>query len=146
MNIFTLGFTKKSAEQFFGLIKENNIDLLLDIRLNNSSQLAGFSKGSDLEFFLNEICNCKYNYDSLFAPTTELMNGFKDKKISLEQYEQQYIDLMVSRGAIKHFLNRYTKVENLCLLCSEDKPDQCHRRILADMLKSELPTIKVLHI
>lgn len=146
MDIFTIGFTKKSARQFFSLIKENRINLLLDIRLNNSSQLAGFSKGSDLEYFLTEICDCKYEHDLIFAPTAELMNGFKDKKITPEQFEQQYMDLMSSRGALKHFSSQYVNAKNVCLLCSEERPTYCHRRVLADMLISALADVNVYHL
>ena len=144
--LFTIGFTKKSARAFFELIKANSIIMLIDIRLNNSSQLAGFSKGSDLEFFLNEICKCGYRYEPVFAPAKELMDDFKEKKISTEQFEDNYLQLMKERNALRHFEKNFLNESPVCLLCSEDTPEHCHRRILAEMIIEKYPHISLVHI
>jgi len=94
LNIYTIGFTKKSARIFFTLLKENKINTVVDIRLNNKSQLAGFSKGEDLRYFLNEICSIEYKHDPDLAPSKEILSSYKDKKISWQQYEEQFGDLL----------------------------------------------------
>lgn len=132
--IYTIGFTKKSAEEFFQLIKTNGIKLLIDVRAANNSQLDGFSKGRDLEYFLRKICGCAYRYETLFAPPKELMKSYRALELTAEQYETAYRQLMEERSAVAYFDKHYGASGDVCLLCSEDKPDHCHRRILAEML------------
>lgn len=134
MKIFTIGFTQKSAQTFFKLIKENEIDLLLDIRLNNKSQLAGFSKGEDLKYFLKIITNTDYIYGEDYAPTKELMDGAKSGKMPRNIFEETYKGIVNDRGAVELFPENYKGYKNICLLCSEVKAEECHRGILADML------------
>lgn len=145
MNLFTIGFTQKSAQQFFNLIKLNNIDMLVDIRLNNKSQLAGFTKGDDLQYFLGEICNCKYQHCIEYAPTKELLDNYKKKKISWEDYVDTYIPLIIKRNGIAKFVDRFDKYNNVCLLCSEAEPTQCHRRLLAELIEKQT-SVKAKHI
>lgn len=146
MTIYTIGFTKKSAHDFFELIKANQITLLLDIRLNNSSQLAGFSKGSDLNYFLSEICKCGYQYEAIFAPTKELMEDFKSKNITAEQFEINYTQLMTARSTLPYYIQHYATAGSVCLLCSEEFPDSCHRRVLAELLIKEMPGTVLKHL
>ena len=146
MNLYTIGFTQKTAEQFFELIKKNNVNLLLDIRLNNSSQLAGFAKGNDIPYFLREICQCKYEHCLEFAPTKELLDGYKDKKITWDEYEQQYYLIISERKSLQNFVERFEKYKNICLLCSEPKADMCHRRLLAEMITKDRSGIIYKHI
>ena len=119
MKIFTIGFTKKNARQFFELLKVNEIDIVLDIRLNNKSQLAGFTKGEDLQYFLSEICHCDYRHCLEFAPTKEILDSYKKSLITWGEYEEQYTALMNKREKHFAFLDDYAKYENVCLLCSE---------------------------
>lgn len=146
MTIFTIGFTKKSAKTFFELIKMNAIRTLIDIRLNNSSQLAGFSKGSDLKYFLDEICKCNYKHDMIFAPTKEIMDGFKSNKITVNHFEADYLRLMEDRNSMIYFDEHYAKTDSVCLLCSEDTPEHCHRRILADMIINRYSDATIKHL
>ena len=146
MIIYTIGFTQKTAEQFFELIRSNDIKLLIDIRLNNASQLAGFSKDTDLKYFLSKICNCDYIHRLDFAPSKEIMDGYKSKNISWAEYEKQYNALIRDRDSISGFFEQYNKYENICLLCSEATETNCHRRLLAEMIKGEYPQITVKHI
>ena len=146
MTIYTIGFTKKSARDFFESMKAHNMAVVVDIRLNNSSQLAGFSKGGDLSYFLPEISGCAYHYEPLFAPTKELMDGFKTKKLGKEQFEAAYRQLMQERGALAYYENAYAKAGNVCLLCSEDTPALCHRRILAEMIAENMPQATIQHL
>lgn len=147
MTLYTIGFTKKTAEQFFGLIKANHIELLVDIRLNNKSQLAGFSKGDDLRFFLNEICSCKYVHCVEYAPTKDILDRYKTGKIDWNQYVLEYVPLMESRKAAEKFLSDFSYIKNICLLCSEPTPEKCHRRLFAEMIKKAAPNdISIIHI
>ena len=146
MNLYTIGFTQKSAQQFFTLIKTNGIDLLLDIRLNNSSQLAGFSKGSDLAYFLKELCNCDYKHAIEFAPTDAILNAYKRKEIDWETYSKEYTSVINSRYVLSNFAELFRQYKSICLLCSEPTHDRCHRGILASMVNEMLPQITVMHL
>lgn len=146
MKIFTMGFTQKSAEQFFGLVSSNEIELLIDVRLNNQSQLAGFTKGRDLEFFLNKICNCKYEHNIIFAPTKEILNDYKKQQITWEEYVVQYNLLIENRNVEKVFLKKYTEFNKILLLCSEATAENCHRRLLAERLKNCVANVDIIHL
>ena len=138
MNIYTMGFTQKSAEEFFKRITDNQIEILIDIRLNNQSQLAGFSKGKDLQYFLRAISNCGYSHEVKFAPTKELLNDYKKGLKSWEEYVVIYNQLIEQRKMVEYFENKYQKYQNVLLLCSEATPGQCHRRLLAEAIQKRL--------
>ena len=146
MKIFTIGFTQKSAREFFNKIKENKIDLLLDIPLNNVSQLSGFAKGKDLEYFLKEICHCEYAHDEMFAPTKILLDNYRTKKVSWIEYEKVFVEILKTRPIIERFNKIYGKFNNICLLCTEPTPEQCHRRLVAEYLKEHIENIEIIHI
>ena len=147
MKVFTIGFTQKSAEQFFELIKANGIELLVDIRLSNKSQLAGFSKGSDLAYFLREICGAKYVHCDEFAPTKDLLSNYQKGVVSWAEYEKVFDEIMEKRGAYKKFLQRFQQFDRVCLLCSEATPEHCHRRLVAEKIQSFSPqNVEVIHI
>ena len=146
MKLYTIGFTQKTAQEFFEKIKNNRIDLLLDIRLNNISQLAGFAKGKDLEYFLREICNCKYVYDINFAPTTKLLDDYRAKKISWDEYEKIFKKIVQDRKIDSIFQTLYTQYDSVCLLCSEPTAEHCHRRLVAEFLKEHIKNTEIIHI
>lgn len=147
MKIFTIGFTKKDAKTFFELLQKNKIDLLLDIRINNVSQLAGFAKGNDLGYFINEILNAKYIHDTRFAPTKELLDSYRDKNINWLEYEKEFNKIIEDRRIVDIFQDNYFKnYERVCLLCSESEADKCHRRLIAEYLKENLSDIEIIHI
>ena len=135
-HIYTIGFTKKNAERFFELLSKNNVKKIIDVRLNNSSQLAGFAKGEDLKYFLKKICNIDYIHEIDFAPTKELLNSYKKNNLSWEEYECVYRNIIEKRH-----LENYIKEKgeafwvDSCLLCSEDTPEKCHRRLVAEIIK-----------
>lgn len=139
MTVFTIGFTQKTAEQFFALLKENQVEIVLDVRLNNKSQLAGFAKGDDLPYFLSELCHCEYRHCLEFAPTKEILDAYKNKRISWNEYEDQYAVLMNQRGNHLDFIDRFSEYTHICLLCSEPTPEHCHRRLLAEMIADTAP-------
>lgn len=138
MQVYTMGFTRKNAKEFFDLISANHIEMLIDVRLNNQSQLSGFTKGKDLAFFLKEICQCAYEHELLFAPTKKILDDYKKKLIDWEEYEHEYNDLIAKRKISDIFLKKYNNYERILLLCSEPTSQNCHRRLLAEYLKKEL--------
>ena len=149
MNLYTIGFTKKSAEEFFTILKQNNIKKVLDIRLNNSSQLAGFTKGNDLIYFLETICEIKYEHNVQLAPTKEILSDYKKKIISWNEYESQFIELLNKRNLENKILSKYVDgVEGICLLCSESTAENCHRRLVAEYIKNNLHDydIEIIHL
>ena len=146
MKIFTMGFAQKNAEQFFGLISKNKIELLIDVRLNNQSQLAGFTKGRDLEFLLKNLCNCRYEHNIMFAPTKEILNSYKKQQISWEDYVIQYNKLIEKRNVEKIFIQKYAEIDRVLLLCSEPTAENCHRRLLVERLKKYIMEVEIIHI
>jgi uncharacterized protein (DUF488 family) len=130
--IFTIGFTKKTAEVFFRLLKEGEVRKLIDIRENRVGQLAGFAKHPDLAFFLDRICGIAYDYQPVFAPTPEIRDAYR-KSHDWAQYEKSYAELMVQRQVLEH-VDPASFEGRIVLLCSEAEPEKCHRRLVAEML------------
>jgi len=141
MKLFTIGFTRKSAETFFTQLKMSGVRTLVDTRLNNRSQLSGFAKQNDLRFFLREIGNIEYLHLPQLAPTQEILDAFKKKKGTWEAYERSFRDLMVSRKIEEGFQPEL--FDNACLLCSEHKPHHCHRRLVAEYLREKWSGIEI---
>ncbi len=144
IKLFTIGFTEKSAETFFTLLKKGGVKKILDVRLNNVSQLAGFAKGRDLQYFAKEIANIDYEHNIDLAPTKELLAKYRDKKIDWAQYEKEYIGILEKRNVLKKI--DFEKLDGSCLLCSEHTPDMCHRRLLAEYLQKVNKEIKIIHL
>ena len=132
MEIYTIGFTKKNAETFFRFIKSSNINTLLDVRLNNISQLSGFAKRDDLKFFLKELCGTQYVHTPELAPTKEILSAYKKGEINWEAYEDKFLNLMAQRNIERSV--KPTLLDHGCLLCSEHEPHLCHRRLVVDYL------------
>ena len=144
MRIFTIGFTKKSAQSFFETLLRSGAKRLVDVRLNNVSQLAGFAKKNDLEYFLDRLCSVDYLHLPVLAPTKEMLDAYKKKHIDWKDYERRFIDLMEERQ-IEDRINPEI-LEDACLLCSEDKPHYCHRRLVAEYLKERWKNVKIEHL
>ncbi len=144
MKIFTIGFTKKSAESFFTKLQLAGVGRLVDVRLNNVSQLAGFAKRDDLRYFLSAICHIDYVHLAELAPTQRIMDDYKKRKGDWDLYERQFLDLMSARQ-IESKVPRLL-IEAACLLCSEDKPSHCHRRLVAEYLKDKWGDVEIEHI
>ena len=143
MNIFTIGFSQKSAEQFFMSLTKNNIKKLIDIRLNNKSQLAGFANAKHLPYFL-KLHNIEYEYKPELAPSKDLLNGYKNKSISWEEYIKVYNQLLIDRDVLKDI--SIEKLDNIVLLCSEPTAEQCHRRLMAEYLAKNFNDINIKHL
>jgi uncharacterized protein (DUF488 family) len=144
MKIFTIGFTKKSAETFFTRLKNSGAKRLIDIRLNNISQLAGFTKKDDLRYFTRAICNMEYVHLPMLAPTQDILDAYKKKKGDWNVYERHFLDLMKERH-IEDNASREV-LDGACLLCSEEKPDHCHRRLVAEYLSDKWGNVEIEHI
>ena len=144
MQIFTIGYTKKSAREFFGLIKANEIDVLVDVRLYNNTQLAGFSKSRDLEFFLAALCGCGYVWAKQFAPSPALFNDYKSGQIDWAACEAVYRDFLNAHTGLDFF--RLYRNKRICLLCAEETPECCHRRLLAEKIADEYDGTEITHL
>ena len=145
MEVYSIGFTKKTAEQFFSLLKGAGIRRLLDVRLNNVSQLAGFSKREDLQYFLQEICGADYRHEPLLAPTKEMLDSYKKEKGSWEEYERRFLKLMADRK-VEEKLDAGIFAVPTVLLCSEPKPDHCHRRLVLEYLLEKWSNLIIHHL
>ena len=144
MKILTIGFTRKSAKRFFELLQEAGVSRIVDVRLNNASQLAGFAKKNDLAWFAHELCTIDYIHEPSLAPTKEMLSDYRAKRISWSDYERQFNELMKKRR-IESSLPR-DRLDNGCLLCSEDQPHYCHRRLVAEYLKEHWDDVEVSHL
>lgn len=145
MEVYTIGFTKRTAADFFGALKRAGVKRLLDIRLNNSSQLAGFTKKEDLPFFLNEICGAEYIHEPLLAPTQDLLDDYKKKKGSWQDYERRFLQLMEQRRIEEKIDRRLFEVPT-ALLCSEPTAQHCHRRLVVEYLSKKWSDIRAIHL
>lgn len=147
VTIYTIGFTKKPAKHFFGLLREAGVARLVDVRLNNVSQLAGFTKRDDLAFFLREICKAEYYHELSLAPESEMLSRYmKSKKTQddWDRYEDQFISLLSTRkieeSIPREFLN------NSVLLCSEAEAHHCHRRLVVEYLADHWQGLTITHL
>ncbi|MFN5066352.1 MAG: DUF488 family protein [Aphanizomenon sp.] len=142
--IYTIGFTKKSAKDFFELLKKEKIDLVADVRLNNTGQLAGFTKKKDLEYFL-DLVEIKYEHWNNFAPTKEMRDKYH-ATWNWEEYESSYRSLLKGRNALEKLNKPILTNQKICLLCSEHTPEKCHRRIASEMLSDIVSGTKIVHL
>jgi uncharacterized protein (DUF488 family) len=142
--VYTIGFTKKNAAQFFEKLRDAGVKRVVDVRLNNSSQLAGFSKRDDLKYFLNKILGIDYVEQPLLAPTQPMLDQYKKNGGDWDIYERAFLDLMSERK-IEDKISP-AEIAGGCLLCSEDKPHHCHRRLAAEYLQQRWGNLQISHI
>jgi uncharacterized protein (DUF488 family) len=145
MEIYSIGFTQKSAAEFFGALKAHSIERLLDVRLNNTSQLAGFTKQSDLPYFLREICGIDYEHEPLLAPTQDILDAFKKKEGKWDVYTEAYLSLIGSRK-VESILSRDGFLKTTVLLCSEPTAEHCHRRLALEYLQRHWEGVIIRHL
>jgi uncharacterized protein (DUF488 family) len=145
MEIFTIGFAGRPAADFFEALKLAGIVWLIDVRLNNTSQLAGFTKRADLPYFLREICGAEYRHEPLLAPTQEMLDGYKKERGAWEDYERGFLGLMAERR-IEERIDRALFQSRAALLCSERLPDHCHRRLIVEYLHGRWGGIRAVHL
>lgn len=144
IRLFTIGFTKKSAEIFFETLAESGTKRVIDVRLNNVSQLAGFAKRRDLEYFLRKLGQIEYVHLLDLAPTKDMLEEYKKKGGEWQVYEQKFLDLMRKRKIEEKIEPEL--LDGGCLLCSEATPHYCHRRLVAEYLNSKWGNLEVRHL
>lgn len=154
IRVFTIGFTGKSAEEFFTIIKNAGVKRVVDVRLYPSTQLSGFARKKDLAFFLKNLCGVGYQHNPELAPRIEILKGYKDNKISWAEYEAEYIKLLDKRGIAKTpsplafdaWGEGLEKLDGVCFLCAEPTAEKCHRRLLAEYLQDKLGSVEISHL
>jgi len=146
MKLYTIGFTQKRAEVFFGLLQQNGVQRLVDIRLNPGGQLSGFAKQEDLPYFLSRLAGgCQYVHLPELAPTKEILDDYR-AGLSWNGYEKRFQALMDERR-VPDSLNQSDFLNLVsCLLCSEAKPDNCHRRLVAERMAEKWPRVVIIHL
>lgn len=145
MKIYTIGFTQKTAQEFFQLLSENGIECVVDIRLRPTSQLSGFSKQDDLRYFLKELIQCDYVHLPELAPTKEILSDYRQDK-DWEKYEHRYIELLNERKIAGNTKLSIIREKKCCFLCSEATADKCHRRLLAEYLSQLWNDVTIIHL
>lgn len=144
MKLYTIGFTRKSASQFFETLRDAHVARVVDVRLNNVSQLAGFAKTQDLSYFLDKIVTIQYEHVLLLAPTQQMLDSYKKHKGTWDEYERRFLQLMKDRRIETTWGAELRDAD--CLLCSEEKPEHCHRRLVAEYLAAHREGIEIQHL
>ena len=144
LTVYTIGFAGKTAPQFFGALRQAGIQQVVDVRLNNVSQLAGFTKRQDIPFFLRELCGAGYQHELLLAPTKEILDAYR-KDGSWERYTEAFLSLLAERQVEAH-LNQALFERPTVLLCSEPTPERCHRRLVAEYLQDKWGDLTISHL
>jgi len=145
ITIFTIGFTGTTAQDFFERLQRAGVKRLIDVRLNNVSQLAGFTKKNDLTYFLRAIANIEYAHFEDLAPTKDILDSFKkEKQMVWADYERRFNALMEQRKPETH--HRPQEFDQACLLCSEATPENCHRRLVAEHLRRRWSNVEIRHL
>jgi uncharacterized protein (DUF488 family) len=143
--IYTIGFTQTTAERFFERLRDAGVRRLMDVRLNNTSTLAGFSKRDDLAFFLREILGAAYVHEPLLAPTDELLGRYRKRDLAWDAYAEAFVALLDARSPAS-VLDPAAVVTPTVLLCSEPSADHCHRRLVAEYLARAWGDTEIVHL
>jgi uncharacterized protein (DUF488 family) len=145
MEILTIGFTKRSAEDFFEALKKAEIRRVVDVRLRNTSQLSGFSKAGDLQFFLHRLISASYAHEPLLAPTAKMLDDYRHRSVAWDAYANLYVELLEGRE-VSRKLNREDFETRTILLCTEPSSERCHRRLAAEYLARSWEDVEVVHL
>ncbi len=145
MKLYTIGFSGKTAQQFFEILKKNKVDCLLDIRIYPSSDDAGFCYQVNLPYFLNEIANCDYRYCPELAPTEHLLDNYHLDP-DWEKYVKKFTSLMEKRKIPFSLDREFFKKRNCCFLCFEPIPEFCHRRLVSERIQKHWKDVEVIHL
>jgi uncharacterized protein (DUF488 family) len=144
VKVYTIGFTKTTAESFFTRLANADVKTVIDVRLNNVSQLAGFAKKDDLRYFLKAICQIEYEHRPELAPTQEMLDEYKKRRGAWTTYEVRFLELMAQRKVEETI--PCSRLDRACLLCSEAQPHHCHRRLVAEYLKKKWGELEIIHL
>lgn len=156
MKLYTIGFTRKSAAEFFGLLRDSGAKRLIDVRLNNASQLARFAHGDDLPYLLQQLCRMKYLHAPDLAPTKQLLDGYRKGEVDWAVYEREFLALLDARrilaegvqptGGRRIGKRLQATLADSCLLCSEHEPEHCHRRLVAEYFARHWGGVEIEHL
>ena len=145
MNLYTIGFTSKTAREFFEALDGVDARYLLDIRLHNNSQLAGFTKKGNIEYFTERLTSLVHVEVPLLAPSEEMFKQYREDK-DWPLYEARYMGLMAERNVIEE-IDRELFANGATLLCTEPTAEKCHRRLAAEYLQGQLfPSAAIVHL
>ncbi len=144
ITLFTIGFAKKTASEFFRLLQDARVHRVVDVRVSNRSQMAGFTKAGDFEYFLSAVAGIGYEHRAELAPTKQLLDGYRKKEVTWPEYEDRFLALMRERRA--EALVTAEEMNGACLLCSEPTADRCHRRLVAEYLRGRWPGVRIQHL
>lgn len=144
MKLYTIGFTKSTAAHFFGRLIGAGVRRVIDVRLNNTSQLSGFAKMPDLAWFLKSLGNIDCRHEPALAPTKDMLDEYKKNRGRWEDYEPRFRALIAERR-IEETLDP-AELESACLLCSEATPHHCHRRVVAEYLQARWDGVEIRHL
>ena len=144
VKLYTIGFTKTTAESFFTRLANAGVKKVIDVRLNNVSQLAGFAKKDDLRYFLEAICRIGYEHRPELAPTQDMLDEYKKHRGEWARFEERFLELIAQRKIEETI--PLSAVDQACLLCSEDKPHHCHRRLIAEYWKEKWGNLEIIHL
>jgi uncharacterized protein (DUF488 family) len=145
MKLYTVGVSQKSAEEFFGICRGAGIEKIIDVRLNNKSQLLGFSKGRDLQYFCEKCHGIGYEHAAELAPSEGLLKKYQQDK-DWDYYVEEFGRILEERPTVENFGKACREVKNVCLLCSEPTAEKCHRRLLAEYLVRQLDDLEIIHL
>ena len=144
MTVFTIGFTRTPAREFFGRLRDAGVGRVIDVRLHNVSQLAGFAKRDDLAYFLEALVGIGYEHRPELAPTAGMLDDYRRGRTDWPAYSEQFLDLL-RRRAVERTLSP-PQLERTCLLCSEHAPTFCHRRLIVEYLQEHWDGVDVVHL
>lgn len=144
--IFTIGSARKTAKDFFETLKENGVKKIIDVRFKNTSQILGVSKYPDIEYLTQEILKGEYFHDKKFAPSEKILVRYKKNIIDWDDYEKEFAELMNYRDIDTYIADNYRDEENICLLCTEVSPENCHRRLVAERIAKVLGDVEIVHL
>jgi uncharacterized protein (DUF488 family) len=145
MKLYTIGFTQKSAQQFFELLEKSKVECLIDIRLHPDGQLAGFTKREDLRYFLKQLIGCDYRHIDRLAPSDEILKAYRADK-NWARYAAAFLALLEQRGIPDTLDRTLFDEKSCCLLCSEPTPEHCHRRLVAERLAQAWQPVEIIHL
>lgn len=146
MEIFTIGTSGKSAEEFFTVLEDAGVERVLDVRLKNTSQLAGFTKKDHLEFFLRRLLGADYQHLDFLAPTLELRKAYEESGNDWDLYVREFSRLLEERNVLERLDEDLFGQKKCCLLCSEPTPERCHRRLVAEYLQRSWPDVEIVDL
>jgi uncharacterized protein (DUF488 family) len=143
--VYTLGYERRSLSEFVGLLQQAGVDALIDIRLRNTSHLAGYTKRDDLAFLLQQGFGIAYEHHPELAPTDEILDDYMQDH-DWSRYERRFREVLRERGSEAVGREILARHHVPCLLCHEATPEHCHRRLVAEWWAAHIPDLSIVHL